>query len=679
MKTILSLLSLILFSNITIAQTTAIPDSNFEQELINLGYDSGSIDGVVTTSNISAVTFLNIGTKNIADLSGIEDFTALTTLYCHYNQLTSLDVTQNLALEVLNFSGNSISTINVTQNTNLTWLSAGFNQLNFLDITQNIALENLACGYNQLTSIDVTQNVNLIQFSCHTNQLTSLDVTQNTSMQNLTFTANQIPSIDVTQMPALSGLRCDSNQISNLDISQNQSLLLLICRGNLLTNLDISQNLSLETLYCEANQLTNLNISGNLDLETLTCGYNQLVGLDASQNTALSFFHCENNLLSCLNFNNGMTPSILVNVNFTNNANLTCIEVGDAAAATSGWTSPWDIDPGVFFSTNCNNSCSTPCNNTGTDTRTECNSLTWIDGNTYTANNNTATFNMLGGNANGCDSLVTLDLTISNLDANYTYADNGSGNYSFTNTSTGSFNQSHWAFGDGTIDSIANPNHTFTTNGIFTVILTILDSTVQGDSCISYYINTINVTGVTNPLQCNAGFVIYPDTTGNVSIVNNATGINLTYLWDFGDGNTSSLQNPSHTYATAGPFYLCLTIDDGNGCTDIYCDSIGKNGVIFNKAGGFNINITTPITTGIDNNIDLSSEINIYPNPTSNQLTIDIEQNISEIIIIDITGKNIKTITPDLNVINVADLSDGIYFIKLITNERTITKKFVKQ
>jgi hypothetical protein len=52
---------------------------------------------------------------------------------------------------------------------------------------------------------------------------------------------------------------------------------------------------------------------------------------------------------------------------------------------------------------------------TGTDTRTACNSFTWIDGNTYTASNNTATYNIIGGAANGCDSLVTLNLTITGV------------------------------------------------------------------------------------------------------------------------------------------------------------------------------------------------------------------------------------------------------------------------
>ena len=50
----------------------------------------------------------------------------------------------------------------------------------------------------------------------------------------------------------------------------------------------------------------------------------------------------------------------------------------------------------------------------GTDTQAACGTFTWIDGNIYTTSNNTATFTIVGGAANGCDSLVTLDLTISN-------------------------------------------------------------------------------------------------------------------------------------------------------------------------------------------------------------------------------------------------------------------------
>jgi PKD repeat protein len=173
---------------------------------------------------------------------------------------------------------------------------------------------------------------------------------------------------------------------------------------------------------------------------------------------------------------------------------------------------------------------------------------------------------------------------------------------------------------------------------------------------------------------------MYPDTlTQEITVINSSTGTNLTYLWDFGDGNTSTLQNPSYTYSTAGPFHLCLTVNDGAGCVDMYCDSIGENGVVF-KTSGFTINVIgTPIITGLDNHSELNSGINVYPNPTSNQLTVDTELKLSKITIIDITGKMIMTTKGNTNTINVADLSDGIYFIQLITEEITITKKFVKQ
>ena len=265
------------------------------------------------------------------------------------------------------------------------------------------------------------------------------------------------------------------------------------------------------------------------------------------------------------------------------------------------------------------------------------------------------------------------------VSASYTMVNNGSGNYSFTNTSSGRFSQSHWAFGDGTISTTTNPNHTFGANGNYVIVLTLNDSSMVS-SCTDYYIDSTAVTGVVNPTQCAAGFVMYPDTsTGNIMVVNSSTGSNLTYFWNFGDGDTSSLQNPNHTYSTSGPFYLCLTVDDGNSCIDTYCDSIGSNGVVF-KQTGFTINvISPPIITGVNNVEKLISEIKTYPNPTSNQLIIDSEQKINEISIIDITGKTLKVYTTNLNAINVSDLPSGIYFIKLITNEKTITKKLVKQ
>jgi Leucine-rich repeat (LRR) protein len=92
------------------------------------------LDNYVTTANINTVAMLNISGKSITDLTGIQDFTALTSLDCYYNQLTSL---------------------NVTGLTNLQTLQCNENQLTSLDVTGLANLQTLHCYQNQLTSLNV--------------------------------------------------------------------------------------------------------------------------------------------------------------------------------------------------------------------------------------------------------------------------------------------------------------------------------------------------------------------------------------------------------------------------------------------------------------------------------------------------------------------------------------------
>ena len=81
---------------------TYVPDDNFEAYLEASGMGDGIANNdSVTKDNIRGVTTLYVSDENIADLIGIEDFTALTGLNCHRNQLTSLDVSNNTALTEL--------------------------------------------------------------------------------------------------------------------------------------------------------------------------------------------------------------------------------------------------------------------------------------------------------------------------------------------------------------------------------------------------------------------------------------------------------------------------------------------------------------------------------------------------------------------------------------------------
>ena len=149
------------FTLVGFSQTTLIPDPNFEQALIDLGYDTAPINGSVPTANISSVTNLEVSYRNIADLTGLEDFTDLTILSCDNIQLTSIDLSNNTALEYLFCANNQLTSIDVSNNTTLEVLICENNQLTSLDVTNNNALTNFNFSYNQLTSIDVSNNIAL--------------------------------------------------------------------------------------------------------------------------------------------------------------------------------------------------------------------------------------------------------------------------------------------------------------------------------------------------------------------------------------------------------------------------------------------------------------------------------------------------------------------------------------
>jgi Leucine-rich repeat (LRR) protein len=192
------LLILLCFPLLTLAQQTYVPDDNFEAYLEANGMGDGIANNdYVTTFNISGVSSLIMNNQNIADLTGIEDFTALNYLECTFNQLTNFDVSQNNSLTYLDCSGNNLTSLDVSSNTALTYLVCYSNQLTFLDISHNTALTLLSFSNNQIISLDLSNNTFLTDLYCEYNQLTSLDVSNNTVLIRLHCFFNQLECLNI--------------------------------------------------------------------------------------------------------------------------------------------------------------------------------------------------------------------------------------------------------------------------------------------------------------------------------------------------------------------------------------------------------------------------------------------------------------------------------------------------
>jgi len=157
-------------------------------------------------------------------------------------------------------------------------------------------------------------------------------------------------------------------------------------------------------------------------------------------------------------------------------------------------------------------------------------------------------------------------------------------NISFTNTSTGSAGGTtySWNFGDATTSTSFNPSHTYAAGGVYNVVLTM----TNGAGCVSTVSHSVSVAarpvvsisgddGDGNLTNCLSP--VDPSSSETVTFTNTTTGA-ISYSWNFGDGNTSTLQSPTHTYLTYGTFNVTMTATSAGGCT-----STGTLTVIFER------------------------------------------------------------------------------------------------
>lgn len=663
---------------------------------------------------------------------------------------------------------------------------------NFIGITNLTGIEafinltGLSCSNNPITTINLTNNVQLTSLSCDNCNLTTLNLNANSNLQSLF---------------------CSNNQISILDVSNHTALQFLTCHGNSMTSLQLAGCSGITVLECFNNQLTTLDVSDCVLLEQLLCYNNDITTLDFTANPALIVMVAAGNELTFINMANG-TNTNMSWFKADNNPNLTCIQVDDAAWSTTNWT---QIDPTTSFSECCfGNPTSatdshaicgtsftwidgityTSANNTatwtltnvsgcdsvitlnlsflspssGTDVITSCQPINWIDGNTYTASNNTATWTLTA--ANGCDSVVTLDFTFSP----YSFA---------TNEVITACDSYSWIDGNTYTTSNNTATHLLTSvNGCDSLIqlnLTIKHSTssVQNVStcgaytwinCVTYTSSTTATHTLTNAVGCDSvitlNLTILPDsystdvvstcapfiwldgntyTSSNNSathILTNAAGcdsvisLDLTilptstvhqivqtcgpYTWIDGNTYTSSINSVTHTLTNAAgcdsTLMLQLTIVDidtsvtvnsgtltanQNGATYQWIDCSNSGSILPGETGqsftpqvdgNYAVRISSGNCTELSRCIAVNTQqlneqgippIQVFPNPVFDLLTISSEAEIQSVQIYNASGQLVQTSVSTS--ISTGNLAPGVYHLRILTEQGTVVKQFIKE
>ena len=262
-----------------------------------------------------------------------------------------------------------------------------------------------------------------------------------------------------------------------------------------------------------------------------------------------------------------------------------------------------------------------------TDVISSCDSITWIDGITYTATNNTATYTLT--NSAGCDSIVTLNLTIT------------TGATTTTQTSCDSL-----LWNGTTYNSSGTYTHNLTNGCVDTLVLTIFEFLIDF---------TESATLFTSP-----PFVVqFTNTTPNLS--------NYNFTWDFGDSALVQNNNATlfHEYFYNGLYSVKLMAQDiTNGCG---FDTLIKEDLVY-CAGGPGVSI-----------IEVSNQINIFPNPTNQNITISIENFSGNIQteVYDLIGHRLQSTSE--TTISLRDYARGIYLLKVAYGDRVEEVKVIKE
>tara|TARA_R110002051_G_scaffold88673_5_gene156300 strand:+ start:6205 stop:7368 length:1164 start_codon:yes stop_codon:yes gene_type:complete len=297
-----------LTAGVLYGQITNVPDTIFEQFLIDQGIDSdGLLNGQVLTADINTIETFDTMNTDIEDFTGIEGFTALKILICAGSNVNGpLDMTSNVFLEELYASDSFLESLDISTCSLLRILDIEDNALTVLDVSNNPLLEEAYIG-------NETEDVPPF------NSFINLDFTNNPNLRILnTFDVLTLTSIDLT----------GAINIRNLDVA--------VCA---LTELDVSTNVNLETLLVGTFEDFFLGTS------------NEISSLDLSNNGSLVGLNVHNTDLSNLNLKNG-NNGIIAGVIATQTPNLACILVDDETAAANGDApyDTWQVDAGTQFS-----------------------------------------------------------------------------------------------------------------------------------------------------------------------------------------------------------------------------------------------------------------------------------------------------------------------------------------
>lgn len=710
---------------------------------------------------------------------------------CSNNQITNLNI-DNLTTNFLDCSNNNISSLNTQALTfvgipgistaNLkSYLNCSHNQLTSLDLKENLVLESLDCSYNSMSSLDI-KKMNALRINASHNNLTSLNIDSFSHINKLDFSFNNMTSFTCHALPKVdqavleyneyshpSVLNCNNNLLNTVDL-QGLRVENLNCSNNLFTTLDLNEtvadnfnadnNINLQYLLMKNGVFDNFSINDNpnlayICLDDITSPYDptytekqqviEVLNMIGQNNVSINTY--------CNFVPGGSYNTITGTVRFDDNNN--GCDVNDEVfehmklkindGINSGETFVTNNGTYNFFTQEGNFTVTAEPENASLYTITPSTfSVNFLDNNNHISTQNICVTK--NGNVKDLEIIIApVTPARPGFDAVYKLIWRNKGNTTLSGKAVLSFDNSRMTFVSSVLPSAVVGNQvtfdfitlkpyantaseiTFTINPPthpsnpvnignilnFTANVTPLLGDANPDDNVFNYKETVTGSFDPNDITCLEGNQIPVSMVGkdlhyiiNFENTGTAPAENIVVEMDINENdfniNSLQLQNTSHnTYTTIKGNKAEFMMKNINLATaahgNIALKMKTKNNLVsgdsvMNKANiYFDYNFPVETNEAITNigNLTLSASeilkdkntITVYPNPTKGEVNINSDSKIKTIEIFDTQGRIIQKqigINAQSTKISIYNASSGMYIFKIITERETVIKKVIK-
>ena len=225
--------------------------------------------------------------RKINNILGIEKLINVWQLQMYGNNISEIDLSNNIKLKEVDFRVNNIKNVDLSKNSKLTKISFTSNNISEIDLSNNVNLNDLDLANNNISEIDLSNNVNLNYLNLANNNISEIDLSNNVNLYTINISYNKLKFLDFNKNDKITRIVATDNNLNKINLSNNLKLEELLLSFNELKDLNLYNNINLQEISVNSNKIKSLNLCNNKSLQKIFTYYEDITDYIINNNSNL--------------------------------------------------------------------------------------------------------------------------------------------------------------------------------------------------------------------------------------------------------------------------------------------------------------------------------------------------------------------------------------------------------